>query len=374
MHSSRARRMPASVLLLLAVLSTSTVVAQSDLPTLSSTGNVALPTASSTAATPAASSGASSDSSATNSGSSTGDATTTASLPALSSDSSSASNKESTADLPALSTSLPGVTGLPTLPGGYNYPAPTVPPMADAPYLQKSSLPQDTVFIIVGAVIAFAAFVILAWRVMVAWSINRSVRNTATAGYNHMGDQKGRRRKSSGLGPYGGAPLGSAMSLEKLGTGSRHGTSSSKSQTPNPGLFFSPTAGAGTHTYNSNRASNYLPSGYYNAGTAVPGGGTGMTTIGGGGDRGSKLRPQSGPLITARSVDPSPPESPDFRPSTGGASIGDSRSSLNLATKRDRTPSGYLDDLMSTGVPSVPRHGYAGSRGSLGRDHDIRRY
>jgi hypothetical protein len=215
---------------------------------------------------------------------------------------------------------------------------------------------------------------ILAWRVLVAWSINRSVRNTATAGYNHMGDVKGGRRKSSGLGPYGGAPMGSAMSLEKIGPGSRHGTSNSKSQTPNPSLFFSPTAGAGTHTYNSNRASSYLPSGYYNAGTAAPGGGTGMTTIGGGGDRGSRLRPQSGPLVTARAIDPSPPESPDMRPSTGGASIGDSRSSLNLARTGDRTPSTYLDDLMSSGVPSAPRHGYAGSRGSLGRDHDIRRY
>ena len=374
MQSSRAPRMPASVLLLLAVLGTSTVVAQSDLPTLSSTGNVAIPTASSATATSATSSGASSDSSATKSRSSTGDATTTASLPALSSDSSSASSNETTTDLSALSTSLPGLTGFPTLPGGYNYPAPTVPPTQYAPYLQKSNLPQDTVFIIVGSVIAFAAFVILAWRVLVAWSINRSVRNTANAGYRHMGDLKGGRRKSSGLGPYGGAALGSAMSLEKLGTGSRHGTANSKSQPPNPGLFFSPTAGTGTHTYNSNRASSYLPSGYYNAGTAAPGGGTGMTTIGGGGDRGSKLRPQSGPLVTARSVDTSPPESPEMRPSTGGASIGESGSSLNLAPTGGRTPSTYLDDLMNNGVPSVPRHGYAGSKGSVGRDRDFRRY
>ena len=361
--------MPAAVFLLVAMLGASTAVAQSNLPTLTSTGNVAIPTGSSAAAT----SGTTSGSSATASGSSTGDAAT-ASLPALSSDSSSASNTKPTANLPALSTSLPALTGFPTLPGGFNYPSPTVPPSANAPYLRKSNLPQDTVFIIVGAVIAFAALVILAWRVAVAWSINRSVRNTAIAGYGHMGDSKGGRRKSSGLGPYGGAPMGSAMSLEKLGTGSRNGTSNSKSQTPNPSLFFSPTAGAGTHTYNSNRTSSYLPSGYYNAGTAAPGGGTGMTTIGGGGDRGSKLRPQSGPLVTARAVDPTPPESPDFRPSTGGASIGDSRSSLNLAPSRSRTPSTYLEDMMSNGASSVPRHGYPESRGNLGRDRDIRRY
>jgi hypothetical protein len=362
--------MPTTILLLAAILGTSAVVAQSNLPTLSSTGNVAIPTASSGTANSAASSGTSAGS-ATDSGSSTGGVTTTASLPALSSGSSAASDTGITSGLPGLSTSLPALTGLPTLPGGYNYPAPTVPPMANAPYLQTSKLPQDTVFIIVGAVIAFAAFIILAWRILVAWSINRSVRKAAAASYNHMGDLKGGRMKSSGLGPYGGAPLGSSMSLEKLGTGSRHGTSNSRAPTPNPGLFFSPTAGAGTHTYNSNRASSYLPSGYYNAGTAAPGGATGMTTIGGGGDRGSKLRPQSGAFVTARAVDPSPPESPDGRPSTGGASIGDSRSSVHLGLTGDRTPSAYLDDLMNNGVPSASRNGYAGS---VGRDRDVRRH
>jgi hypothetical protein len=168
--------------------------------------------------------------------------------------------------------------------------------------------------------------------------------------------------------------MGSSMSLEKLGTGSRHGTSSFKSHPPDASLFFSPTAGAGTHTYNSNRTSTYLPSGYYNAGTAAPGGGTGMTTIGGGGDRGSKLRLQSGQPITARAIDPSPPESPDTRPSTGGASIGDSRSTINLVLASDRTPSTYLDDLMSNRVPVIPENDYAEDRDSFGRDRDIRRY
>lgn len=363
MLPARQQRMPAAVLLA-AILGASTVVAQSNLPTLSSTGNVAIPTASAGAANSAASSGTSAS----------GGDTTTASLPALSSDFSTASDTGITSDLPGLSTSLPALTGLPTLPGGFNYPAPTVPPTANAPYLQTSKLPQDTVFIIVGAAIAFAAFIILAWRILVAWSINRSVRKAAAASYNHMGDLKGGRRKPSGPDPYGGAPLGSSMSLEKLGTGSRHGTANSKGQTPNPSLFFSPTAGAGTHTYNSNRTSSYLPPGYYNAGAAAPGGAAGMATIGGGGDRGSKLRPQSGAFITARAVDPSPPESPDVRPSTGSASIGDSRSSVHLGLTGDRTPSTYLDDLMSSGVPSVARNGHTGNEGSVGRDRDVRRY
>ncbi|KAJ9503481.1 hypothetical protein H2202_000620 [Exophiala xenobiotica] len=38
---------------------------------------------------------------------------------------------------------------LPTLPGGYNYPAPTVPPKAGAPYLESSQLPENFVFIVV---------------------------------------------------------------------------------------------------------------------------------------------------------------------------------------------------------------------------------
>ena len=168
--------------------------------------------------------------------------------------------------------------------------------------------------------------------------------------------------------------MGSSMSLEKLGPGSRHGTANSRSQTPDSSLFFSPTAGAGTHTYNSNRASTYLPSGYYNAGTATPGGGTGMTTIGGGGDRGPKMRSQSGQLLTARAINPSPPESPGTRPSTGGASIGDSRSTVNLVPMNDRTPSSYLDDLMSSRFSSIPEHGDAENSGTYGRDRDIRRY
>ena len=82
-----------------------------------------------------------------------------------------------------------------------------------------------------------------------------------------------------------------------------------------------------------------------------------MTTVGGPGDRNSKLRPYSGQLVTTRSLGPSPPDSPTLKPLTGGLSTADSRSSLNLsaATVGHRAPSIYLDDLMSSNVSSVPQ-------------------
>jgi hypothetical protein len=233
--------------------------------------------------------------------------------------------------------------------------------------MQHSNLPEGTVFIAVGAALGFLALVIIAWRGLVAWSINRSVRRSATKGYSAVGDSsydnKGDKRKS---GLYSSAaPIGSTMSLEKL---VRTGTAGSKGPRDS-NLFFSPTAGAGMHSP-GNRNSGYLPSGYYAATTAAPGGGTGMTTLGEPGDRGSKLRPHSGIYAATRHVDPSPPDSPDVRPSTAGLSTRDSRSSLNLSTTTgNRAPSTYLDDLMS--VPPVPpvinNYSTKPKRESLGR-------
>lgn len=235
--------------------------------------------------------------------------------------------------------------------------------------MQRSELPEGTVFIAVGAALGFFALVIIAWRGLVAWSINRSVRRSATKGYSAVGDisyDKSDRRKS---GLYSStAPAGSSISLEKLVIGNRTGTAGSKPVPENSNLFFSPTLGAGMQSP-GNRNSGYLPSGYYASSTASPGGGTGMTTIGGPGDRGSRLRPHSGVYSSPRHLDPSPPESPDVRPSTAGLSTRDSRSSLNLSTTTgNRAPSTYLDDLMS--VPPIPQHAnHTGrpQRESLGR-------
>jgi hypothetical protein len=371
------RRMPPFALFILAILtilSVSRVVAQ-DLPTLTVSTDNALPTASGpetdsgSAAAPTQSAAEStSDSQADTASQETASGT----LPAITS--LAGSSAETTGTPPSLSTTddsagLPKLTDLPTLSDGYNYPAPSVPPTAKAPYMQHSNLPEGTVFIAVGAALGFFALVIIAWRVLVAWSINRSVRRSATKGYNAVGDSSYDKSDRGKAGLYGSvAPVGSTMSLEKLVSSNRTGTSGSKGARENTNLFFSPTAGAGMHTP-GNRNSGYLPSGYYASGTAAPGGGTGMTTVGGPGDRGSKRRPHSGIYASTRQLDSSPPGSPDMRPSTAGMSTRDSRSSLNLSTTtNNRAPSTYLDDLMST--PPMPQHTHVSARPkreSLGR-------
>ncbi|PIG84868.1 hypothetical protein AARAC_001276 [Aspergillus arachidicola] len=54
-----------------------------------------------------------------------------------------------------------------------DYPVVTVPPLADAPYMQTSDTPEGTVFIAVGAVLGFVGLALLAWRGMVACGGNR---------------------------------------------------------------------------------------------------------------------------------------------------------------------------------------------------------
>lgn len=266
-------------------------------------------------------------------------------------------------------------SGLPQIPGGFNYPAPSVPPTLNAPYMQKSNLPDGTVFIAVGAALGFLTLSVLAWRGLVAWSINRSVRRAAMQ-QSYGGDVKSsiRPRKKSGV--YSQRP-GSSVSLEKLGASGRTGTShSAKGHTPNSSLFFSPTAGAGMHTA-GNRNSGYLPAGYYAAGTSAPGGGAGMTHIGNGPAIGlTNLRPHSQGYSRPRSVGPSPPGSPGPPPSSRGAdttygrlsNVGTSRhastSSVNLsAPPQGRAPSAYLEDLFENHPPgSIP-----GGRPSMDR-------
>ena len=382
---------PSALFLLVALtaVSRSRVDAQ-DLPTLTGSTNNAIPTASG----PITDSGSSAEPTQTDSESPSETASDTPSDTPSASESDSAS--EDTASItvpdltsftgssvpttvtpPSLSTTdnepgLPRLTDLPTLSGAFSYPPPSVPPTSKAPYMQHSTLPEGTVFIAVGAALGLVALVIIAWRGLVAWSINRSVRRSATKGYSAVADSSYDRRDKKKSALYStAAPMGSTMSLEKLVSSSRTGTAGSKGPRESTSLFFSPTAGAGMHTP-SNRNSGYLPSGYYTSSTAAPGGGASTTTIGGPGDRGSKLRPQSGVHSSPRYPDPSPPGSPDVRPSTAGLSAGDSRSSLNLTINTaNRAPSTYLDDLMST--PPVPQHANVSGRrkrGSLGRGQE----
>ncbi|KAI4180872.1 MAG: hypothetical protein LQ346_006894 [Caloplaca aetnensis] len=282
-----------------------------------------------------------------------------------------AKNKPSTTDaaptaLPAVETSNGVPSGLATR-KGQKAPVPTVPPTANAPYMRKSSLPEGTVFICVGAALAFIGLVVLAWRGLVAWSLHRSVRKAAIAQstqYTQLGDAKS-KSKAPGT-PFYSQGAGSTLSLERLAATSKGG---SKSNTARSSLFFSPTAGAGMQTP-GNRGSGYLPAGYYAAGNAAAGGGSGMTHLGGA----TPMTGQNKRYSRARSAGPSPPATPGTpslppsrgaevaygRPSTAGLSTQASTSTLNLSTApQGRAPSAYLEDLFeghSSLAPSSHDH------------------
>ncbi|KAI9795889.1 MAG: hypothetical protein M1833_006616 [Piccolia ochrophora] len=227
---------------------------------------------------------------------------------------------------------------LPKLAGAFSYPPPTVPPTQKAPFMQQSTLPEGTVFIAVGGFLGFMGFAVLAWRGLIAWSIHRSVKRAAMQ--QNMADSKAMLRPPTF---YSNGP-GSTLSLDRLN--GRTGGHSSKGHTPNSSLFFSPTARAGSVTATpGNRGSSYLPAGYYASGNSAPGGGNGMTHIGGG--------PQAHGYTRAHAA-PSPPDSPSLPPSRGGETAYSrtvvpshaSTSSLNLAAApQGRAPSAYLEDL-----------------------------
>ncbi|KAL8731782.1 MAG: hypothetical protein Q9166_003229 [cf. Caloplaca sp. 2 TL-2023] len=264
--------------------------------------------------------------------------------------------------LPAI-TSDSGPTGLPTR-KGVKAPIPTVPPTAGAPYMQKSTLPEGTVFICVGAGLAFIGLVVLAWRGLVAWSLHRSVRKAAMAPsvqYSQLGDAKS-KSKAPGTPFYSQGP-GSTLSLDHLTAKSKGG---SRSNTARSSLFFSPTAGSGMQTP-GNRGSGYLPAGYYAAGNAAPGGGPGMAHVDGKSPL-SGLRDQNHRYSRARSTGPSPPGTPSlppsrgaevgYRPSTAGLSTQASTSTLSTVPQ-GRAPSAYLEDLFEDhSVAGHTSHGH----------------
>ena len=315
----------------------------------------------------------------------TNKATNTDSTQATNTNSAKAMNSDSstTSQAAAKTTDAAALSGLPKL-AQDNYPAPSVPPTADAPFMQKSTLPDGTVFICVGAALGFFGFLVLAWRGLVAWSIHRSVRRAAiaqSAKYSRVGDPRAHPSKSKG--PYYHPGAGSTLSLDQLGAlGAASGKSSGKHQSGHGSLFFSPTAGAGMQTPSSNRGSGYLPAGYYASGNSAPAGGSGMTHLGTGRDSIglSNLGPQTHRYSRARSTGPSPPRSPSLPPSRGGESTYGGRlstagltthasnSSLNLpgANPQSRAPSAYLEDLFENHPPGTPppeEH----RRGSRGR-------
>jgi hypothetical protein len=175
---------------------------------------------------------------------------------------------------------LPGLPSLPSLPGGVRIPTPTIPPKEGAPYLQQTNAPEGTVFIAVGAGLGLIALAVIAWRVLVAWSINRSVRRAANNAHQSDATALLRPKTNKKKGGVYRQPAGSAMSMEKLGHSARQSGLPPPSHAPSTGLFFSPTAGASMHSA-GNRGSGYLPAGYYAASNSTPGSGAGLAHLNG---------------------------------------------------------------------------------------------
>lgn len=241
---------------------------------------------------------------------------TTATTPSSASSTAATSATTTGASFAATTTSSNTVfhlTGLPTIEGA-GIPTLEVPYTADAPFMQKSNLPEGTFFIAVGATLAFLGACVLLWRAMVAWSVNRSVKRAAMASIR--GSEKTSTWGGSSFPPRGSMYKeisGSNMSLDALTpAGKPVGKSHfrdheiKREATPPAGLFFSPTAQAGSGAHNGNRTSSYLPAGYYASPSAQAAGGAGSTTIGG----------SLAPYTRSSFVQPSPPPSPGLAPTT----------------------------------------------------------
>lgn len=297
--------------------------------------------------------------------------------PAPSSSSSSADKKPAPApsstsalSLPATNSVAPAVTnslGLPALTGigaaAPTYPPASVPPTKNAPFMQQSSAPEGTVFIAVGAVLGAFGVAILLWRAIVSLLLHRSVERATMA-------QHDRDTKSGFPAPpapfYKYSDRDSSPSFGPAGSSTGRGTRrTNRGPIPSANLsqgnlFFSPTAVTGNAGAN-NRASGFLPSGFYAAGSATPGSQSANNGI-----SMSNLRPDSrGHYVATR---PSPPGSPAMSASRGDLNQSTASLSMPLAPGQ-RAPSAYLEDLLAddaSGVPPMPSgqgsHGIAPTR------------
>lgn len=221
--------------------------------------------------------------------------------------------------------------GIPT------YPAASVPPTYHAPFMQHSRAPDGTVFIAVGAILGAFGLGILIWRIIVGLLLHRSVERAALA-------QHDANSKASFPAPpapfYKYTDQGSTMSLGAA-RGNRKSTRGPiPSNNPSASnLFFSPTAAASGN--NGNRASAYLPSGFYASGAGNPSQVQSISM--------TNLRPDSQGR-SARDSRITPPDSPAF-----AARRNMSTTSLNINSPANvRAPSAYLEDLLADDPGALP--------------------
>ncbi|KXT10216.1 hypothetical protein AC579_3734 [Pseudocercospora musae] len=304
---------------LLALLGAAAVHAQNDLPNLATVTD-----ATTTAATTAESTGDTSAASTTGktTAESTAESTKTAET-ASGGTTASGTGFTATASFPdATTTTSAGsvfqLTGLPTI-AGAGIPTLVIPYTANAPFMQKSSMPEGTVFIAIGAVLGFMGACVLAWRGLLAWSINRSVKRAAMASLRGTEKSGWGGSHAAGAGShkstfYKEYDPGSSMSLDHLTSagktakpGKHDDSGHRKSSAPPAGLFFSPTAQQGqrhsSHNMDGNRESTYLPAGYYASPSGEVAGGRNSTVIGG----------SLAPYARNSGISPSPPSSPNLQ-------------------------------------------------------------
>ncbi|KAK1964810.1 hypothetical protein LY78DRAFT_128458 [Colletotrichum sublineola] len=247
-------------------------------------------------------------------------------------------------------TGFPSLTNAPLV---TSYPPPTVPPTNNAPYMHRSTAPQGTVFIAVGAILGAFGLGILIWRGIVACLLHRSVARAANA--QHDVNDKASfpappaqfykytdRESTPSLPPAGG------RGVRRTQRGPIPSATPSQSN-----LFFSPTAAGGGSNTNINnttsaRDSRFLPSGFYAATTGSPSPAHGHSISL------TNLRPESRGQYGSRNTlrESTPPDSPSF-----GARRDFSTSSVNLSAapgNGQRAPSAYLEDLLDENPHAFP--------------------
>ncbi|KAI1166387.1 hypothetical protein F5B18DRAFT_648821 [Nemania serpens] len=252
--------------------------------------------------------------------------------------------------------SLPPTTGdtgdtpaLPTLPGSYSYPPPAVPPTKNAPFMQKSTLPQGTVFIAVGAILGAFAVAILVWRAVVACLLHRSVKR-ATLAQQVANDKNSYPPPSAPFYKYSDHASSVSLGNTPATRAGRKSRGPIPSSTPSQSnLFFSPTAPAGAGGA-ANRESRFLPSGFYASGAASPQQGhTHSISL-------TNLRSDSHGY--PRAVEPSPPDSPSLAPpDLGRRNLSSSSINLNRPPS-GRAPSAFLEDLLGDQPDQFPPPGH----------------
>ena len=273
------------------------------------------------------------------------------------------------AETGAASSTYDGLVGAPTVTDGNavpTYPPPAIPPTADAPFMQKSSLPSGTVFICAGAILGVLLACFMLWRAWVAWSIHQSMKRL-NGGYLSLLAQGPTQssfldsgaqllKKSNPF--YKQPPSGSMISMSLLHNEEQRADSQTPVYRTGPdkqSLFFSPTASSGLPSGGlaAKKGSEYMPSGYYAA--AEPARSQSQSYSLGNlpaGPQGSinhrRPSPHSpAPLVT---LDVRRDSSRGLAPSLPPAN--QSRGSLGMESE-SRAPSAYVEDMFD--VPPVPQ-------------------